>query len=471
MNNQTTFDLLESQARGQVIGPLDSEYDEARKVYNAMIDRRPAAIVRCLDAGDVQAAVNYARENHLPLAVRGGGHSGAGLGTWNDALVIDLSRLREVSVDPEEAVVRVAGGCTLADIDQATHPYGLATPTGINSTTGIGGLALGGGIGHLTRKYGLTIDNFVSVEIVLANGRFITADAAHNSDLFWAIRGGGGNFGVVTAFKLKLYPVSTVIAGPTVWPIEFAAEAMRFYRDFISQAPEDLNGIFAIYTAPPAPPFPEHLHLKKVCGVTWCYTGPPEQAEQIFEPVKNFGPPVLFGVKPLPFPVLQKATDALYPPGLHWYWRTDLVKELSDEAIDLNVEYASKLPTPHSRTQFFPIDGAPSRVGKNATAFSYREARWAHVIVGVDPNPANELLIRSWTAEYWEALHPHSAGGAYVNFMMHENENRIKASYRDNHARLAAIKAKYDPDNLFRINQNIQPERSLIDERSRVSTK
>lgn len=460
MYDLETIEVLKSRMRGHVIGPADSDYDAARKVYNAMIDRRPAVIARCLDAQDVQAAVNYGRETQLPLAVRGGGHSGAGLGVWDDALVIDLSQMRGVSVDPEAQTARVEGGCTLADIDQATHPYGLAAPTGINSTTGIGGLALGGGIGHLTRKYGLTIDNLVSVEMVLADGRFVTADAAQNADLFWAVRGGGGNFGVVTAFKLKLHPVSTVIAGPSVWPIEFAAEAMRFYRDLISQAPEELNGIFAIFTAPPSPPFPEHLHLKKVCGVTWCYTGPPEQADRIFEPIKNFGPPLLYGVKPVPFPILQKATDALYPPGLQWYWRTDLVKELSDEAIHLHVKHAAKLPTPHSRTQLFPINGAAARVGKNETAFSYREAKWAHVIVGVDPDPASAPLIRSWTAEYWEALHPYAAGGAYVNFLMQENENRIKASYRDNHARLAAIKAKYDPDNLFRINQNIQPERS-----------
>jgi hypothetical protein len=251
--------------------------------------------------------------------------------------------------------------------------------------------------------------------------------------------------------------VSTVIAGPSIWLLDKAAEAMRFYRDFISQAPETLNGIFVMYTVPPAPPFPEHLHLKKVCGVVWCYTGPEEQVDAVFEPIKNFGPPVLFGVKPMPFPVLQSATDALYPPGLQWYWRTDFIKELTDEAIDLHVKFGYKLPTPHSRTQFFPIHGAAARVGKNNTAFSHREANWTHVIVGVDPDPAKDDLIRAWTVEYWEALHPYSTGGAYVNFMMQGNEDLIKASYRDNHTRLAEIKTKYDPGNLFHINQNIRP--------------
>lgn len=458
---EKAIDVLKSKLHGEVIGPDDAGYDAARKVYNVMIDRRPAVIVRCVDVAGVQTAVNCAREFDLPLAVRGGGHSGSGLGTWDGGLVIDLSRMRGIRVDPDNRTVQAEGGCTLGDIDRATHPYGLATPTGINSTTGIGGLALGGGMGHLTRRYGLTIDNLLSVDMVLADGSFVTANAAQNADLFWAVRGGGGNFGVVTTFQLKLYPVSSVIAGPTVWSLDMAAEAMRFYRDFISQAPENLNGIFAIYTVPPGPPFPEHLHLKKVCGVVWCYSGPEEQAGQVFATIKNFGPPVLYGVKPMPFPALQSATDALYPPGLQWYWRTDLVKELSDEAIDLHIKYGSKLPTPHSRTQLFPIDGAAARVGKNDTAFSYREAKWAHVIVGVDPDPARAELIKSWTAEYWDALHPYSAGGAYVNFMMDEKEERIKASYRDNHTRLAEIKAKYDAENLFHINQNIRPKNCI----------
>jgi len=366
--------------------------------------------------------------------------------------------MRGVHVDPQASIAEVQGGCTLADFDQATHPFGLATPSGVNSTTGIGGLTLGGGFGHLTRKYGLTIDNLLAADMVLADGRVVTASATQYPDLFWAIRGGGGNFGVVTAFRFKLHPVSTVIAGPTVWTLDMAPQVMRFYRDFMSQAPDDISGIFAIYTAPPGPPFPEHLQLKKVCGIVWCFAGSEDQAAQLLAPIRDFGPPALYGIRPMPYPALQSAFDALYPSGLQWYWRADFINELSDEAIELHVKYGSELPTPHSRMQLFPLDGAPARVGKNDTAFSYRSARWSQVIVGVDPDPAKAELVKSWAVKYWEALHPLSAGGAYVNFMMDEGMDRVKTSYRDNYAHLAGIKAKYDPDNVFHINQNIKPE-------------
>lgn len=455
--SQKTVDGLRATFCGTVIVPDDPSYDAARKVYNAMIDRRPAVIVRCVNATDVQTAVNWARDFNLPLAVRGGGHSGAGLGACDDGFVLDLSLMRDIRVDPQKRTIRVEGGCALRDIDQAAYPFGLAVPSGTTSSTGIGGLALGGGIGHLTRKYGLTIDSLLSVEMVLADGSMITASAGQNEDLFWAVRGGGGNFGVVTAFVFKLYPVSTVIAGSVVWSLDMAAEVMRFYRDFMLRAPEDLSGIFAVHTVPPGPPFPEHLHLRKVCGVTWCYTGPDDEAEKIFQPIKNFGPPAFYGVKPTPFPILQSAIDVLYPPGLQWYWKADFIEELTDEAIHLHVKHASILPTPHSRTQLFPIDGAAGRIGKYDTAFSYRDAHWAHVIVGVDPNPANAALLKSWSNDYWEALHPYSAGGAYINFMMNEDANRIKAGYRENHTRLSGIKKRFDPNNLFHHNQNIQP--------------
>jgi FAD/FMN-containing dehydrogenase len=461
MLKQKTVDALESSMKGQIIRPGDEGYETARRVYNAMIDRYPAAIIRCVDTQDVAAAVRYGREQGLSLAVRGGGHSGAGLGVCDDGLVIDLSAMRGVQVDPQACVAEVEGGCTLGDFDRAAHPYGLATPTGINSTTGIGGLALGGGFGHLTRKYGLTIDNLISVDMVLADGRVVTASNEHNADLYWAVRGGGGNFGVVTLFRFKMHPVSTVVAGPTVWMLDKAPEVMRFYREFIGQAPEDLSGIFAIYTAPPNPPFPEHLQLKKVCGILWCYDGPEEQANRLLAAVRDIGPPELYGVRPMPYPTLQSAFDALYPPGLQWHWRGDFVNELGDDAIDLHVKFGSELPTPHSRMQLFPLDGAAARVGRNDTAFSYRGARWSQVIVGVDPEPEQAELIKAWSTRYWEALHPHSAGGAYVNFMMNEGRERVQASYRDNYPRLAAIKAKYDPENLFHFNQNIQPDISI----------
>ncbi len=444
--------------RGTLICPGDNEYESARRVYNAMIDRRPAMIVRCADVADVIRSVNYARMHDIPVAIRGGSHNGAGLATCDDGLVIDLSKMRGIRVDPAERTVRVEGGCTWGDVDHATYAFGMATPSGIISTTGVGGLTLGGGLGHLTRKFGLAIDNLLEVDMVLADGRFVKANAKENADLYWAVRGGGGNFGVVTSFLFRLNPVSTVYAGPILWPLDQTAEVMRFYRDFITNAPEDLNGFFALMTVPPGPPFPEALRLKKVCGIVWCYTGPLEKAESVFKPIRKLGTPLLDMVGPIPFPSLQSMFDAIYPPGLQWYWRADFVNELSDEAIALHVKHGAKLPTWQCTMHLYPIDGAAHRTGKNDTAFSYREAQWAEVIVGVDPNPANNEKTIAWAREYWEALHPYSAGGAYVNMMMEEGQERIRASYRDNYKRLTEVKKKYDPTNFFRINQNIEPK-------------
>jgi len=448
---------LKANLRGELLAPGDKEYDPVRKVHNAMIDKRPRLIARCVDVGDVITAVNFARQNQMLLAVRGAGHNGGGLGVCDDGLVIDLSRMKYTRVDPKARTVRAGGGCTWGDVDHATHAFGMATPSGIISTTGVGGLTLGGGIGHLTRKCGLSIDNLLSVDMVLADGRFVTASAEENEDLFWAVRGGGGNFGVVTSFLFKLHPIKSIIGGPTLWTLEHATKVMKWYREFIATAPDDLNGFFAFLTVPPAPPFPENLHLKKMCGVVWCYTGPEKDAERVFKPIREFGPPALYGIHAMPHPMLQSAFDALYPPGLQWYWRADFVKELSDEAIALHVKHGSDVPTMHSTMHLYPIDGAAHRVGKNETPWSYRDATWAEVIVGVDPDPANTKRITEWSKTYWDALHPYSAGGAYVNFMMDEGEERIKATYRDNYARLASIKKKYDPTNLFRVNQNIKP--------------
>lgn len=450
---------FKSKLRGKLISPGDEAYETARKVYNGMIDKRPGLIARCVGVADVVSAVNFAREHHLTLAVRGGGHNGGGLGVCEGGLVIDLSGLKEIQVDPAARTARVGGGCVWGEVDQATHAHGLATPSGIISTTGVGGLTLGGGLGHLTRKCGLAIDNLLAVEMVLADGRTVTASAAENADLFWAVRGGGGNFGVVTSFLFKLHPISTVYAGPMLWSLDRAKEVMQWYREFITQAPDDINGFFAFLTVPPGPPFPEGLHLKKMCGIVWCYTGPLEQADEIFNPIRRLNP-ALELVGPMPHPVLQSMFDALYPPGLQWYWRADFVNELSDAAIEQHLKYGSEVPTFQSTMHLYPINGAAHRVGKNETAFSYRDATWAQVMVGVDPDPANAELIKSWTVDYWEALHPYSAGGAYVNFMMDEGQERVKATYRDNYQRLAAVKQKYDPTNLFHVNQNIKPPAS-----------
>jgi FAD/FMN-containing dehydrogenase len=457
MIDEATVEQFKTGLRGELIQSGDPDYDEARKVYNGMIDKRPGMIARCSDAADVISSVNFARANDMLLAVRGGGHSGSGLGVVDEGLVIDLSQMRGVRVDPEERTVRVEGGATLGDVDHAAHAFGLAVPAGVVSTTGIGGLTLGGGQGYLTRKYGLTIDNLLEADVVLADGSLVKASEEEHESLFWAIRGGGGNFGVVTSFLFRAHPVHTVYAGPTLWHMEQAEEVMRWYRDFIPQAPEELSGLFAFLVVPPGPPFPEHLHGKTMCGVVWCYSGPLDDAEEAFRPVRQFGPPALDLAGPMPLPTLNSLFDPLLPPGLQQYWTGDFVNELSDEAIALHIRYGSETPTMLSTMLLFPVDGAVHRVGKNEMAWSYREANWSAVYNGVDPDPANNEHIISWTKEYWEALHPYSAGGAYVNFMMDEGQERIKATYRDNYERLAAIKNEYDPTNLFRVNQNIKP--------------
>ncbi len=447
---------LKARLRGGLIRPEDADYEESCRLYNAMIHKHPALIARCADVADVIAAVEFAREQKLALAIRGGGHNGGGLGLCDDGLVVDLSRMRGVRVDPLARTVRVAGGSVWGDVDHATHAFGLAVPSGIISTTGVAGLTLGGGLGHLTRRYGLTIDNLLAVDMVLADGRFITATAEQYPDLFWAVRGGGGNFGVVTSFLFRGSPVGTIIGGPTLWPLERAAEVMQWYREFIPNAPEELGGFFAFMTVPPGPPFPEHLHLKKMCAVVWCYTGDPARADELFAPVRALSP-ALHGVQPMPFPMLQSAFDGLYPPGLQWYWRADFVKELPDAAIARHVEFAERMPTMHSTMHLYPIDGAAHRVDPHDTAFSFRDAQWSQVIVGVDPSPARAQEISTWAKDYWDALHPYSAGGAYVNFMMDEGQERVQATYRDNYARLVEVKNRYDPDNLFHVNQNILP--------------
>jgi FAD/FMN-containing dehydrogenase len=443
--------------RGEVIGPNDEGYESARKVYNAMIDKRPGLIARCSDVADVIAAVNFARENGLLLAIRGAGHNGAGLGICDDGLVMDLSHMKGVRVDPVSRTVRVEGGATWGDVDHATHGFGLAVPSGIVSTTGVGGLTLGGGHGYLARKYGLTIDNLVEADVVLADGRLVTASDKNNEDLFWAIRGGGGNFGVVTSFLFRAQPVKTVYAGPVLWSLDRSAEVMRWYREFMPTVSEDLYGFFAFLNVPPGPPFPERLHAKTMCGIVWCYTGPSENAEQEFRPILHFGPPDFAHVGPMPFPTLQGLFDALMPPGLQWYWKGDFVRELSDAAIAEHLKHGSTLPTRLSTMHLYPVDGAVNRVGKNDTAFSHRDSRWSMVIAGIDPDPANNERITTWAKDYWSALHPYSAGGAYVNFMMEEGQDRVKATYGDNYERLVAVKRKWDPENLFRVNQNIKP--------------
>lgn len=453
------FEQLAQNLRGTLVTPEDSGYDTARAVYNAMIDKHPAAIAYCRDTADVVTCVRFAGNHSVPVAVRGGGHNAGGLGVADGALVIDQSTQRSVTLDPDAHTVRADAGCTWGDVDHATVAFGMATPSGFLSTTGVAGLTLGGGIGYLARRFGLTVDNLLAADVVLADGSFVRADESSNSDLFWALRG-GGNFGVVTSFTFRCHDIGEhgeIIGGPVLYDLDDAGEVMRWYRELQPSLPEELNGWIALLTIPPAAPFPEELWGRKACGIVWCYTGPHEDAEEVLAPIKSFGEPLLIGLHAMPFSVLQSAFDALYPPGLQWYWRSDFTSEISDAAIEVHRKYGELLPTGHSTMHLYPVDGAAGRTRPDSTAFAYRDGGWAAVIVGVDPDPANAEAISRWAQDYWQELHPTSAGGAYVNFLMDEGADRVRASYRDNYQRLARIKRRYDPDNTFHINQNIQP--------------
>jgi FAD/FMN-containing dehydrogenase len=442
---------------GDLIGPDDPEYGEARALYNAMIDKRPALIARCAGAEDVAAVIGFSRERDLPLAVRAGGHNGAGLASVDGGVVIDLSSLNSISVDPGTATVTVGGGCLWRDVDAATSEHGLAVPCGIISTTGVGGLTLGGGSGYLTRKYGLTIDNLLSAQVVLADGRIVTASTEEHPDLFWAIRGGGGNFGVVTEFVFQGRPVETIVGGPTFWALEDADELLTAYREWLPSAPRNVCAFFAFHTVPPAPPFPEEIHLRKVCGIVWCVDASDDAAEEAMAPMLSVGEPLMHGVGRMPLKDLNGAFDGLYGPGDQWYWRGDFFDALPDEAVRQNREWNDRMPTFKSGTHLYPVDGAVHDVAVEDTAYAYREATWSQVIIAVDPDPAGASAIREWAIGYWEALHPYSAGGGYVNFLMDEDHARVKATYGPNYERLTHVKAAYDPDNVFRINQNIPP--------------
>jgi FAD/FMN-containing dehydrogenase len=459
MATVTTIEGLEelrAELRGGLVTREDAGYDAARAVYNAMIDKHPALIVRCRDVADVRAALVYARQHGLDVAIRGGGHNGAGLGSVDDGLVIDLSPMNHVRVDPASRTAEVGGGSTMGDIDHATHAFALATPFGVISTTGVG-LLLGGGIGHLTRRYGLSIDNILGADVVLADGTFARASDDENPDLFWAIRGGGGNFGVVTSLTLRLHEQATVVAGPIIWSLDHAAELLSWYRNWIPTQPDDVNAWFAFVSVPPGPPFPEALHLRKVAALICTYTGDPAGADEAFREARAVGTPLLDGVQPLPLPAWNSAFDGVYPAGDQWYWRGDYFAQIPDAAVELHVDFARRMPTWKSTMHLYPSGGAAARVAADATPWAYRDAQWTSVTGGVDPDPANAEAIKAWTVEYYDALHQHSMGGAYTNFMMEEGQERVQAAYGSNYARLAEIKAKYDPENVFHVNQNIRP--------------
>ncbi|AWW41281.1 oxidoreductase [Streptomyces sp. AS58] len=454
----STLEAMRAVLRGPVTGPQDSDYDESRTVYNAMIDRRPAAIARCADAADVMAAIPFVRDQGLELAVRGQGHSGPGLCLVDGGVTIDLSLMRWVRVDPVARTAQVGGGSQLGDLDHATHAFGLATPSGIVSMTGVGGLTLGGGHGYLTRKYGLTVDNLLSADVVLADGSFVTANETEHPDLFWALRGGGGNFGVVTSLTYRLHPVDTIGFGITAWPVDRTREVLTWYREFLPQAPDDVYGFFTVFSLPPAPPFPEELHGMKACGVVWCHTGDLNRFQEAIAPAQEPGPPAFHFTTPMPYPALQTIFDELIPAGYQWYWRGDFFDSIPDAAVDVHLKYAENLPTPLSLMHLYPVDAAAHRVGADDTAWGYRDAVWSGVFAGVDPDPANAGTIRRWCVDYWEEEHPYSMGGGYVNFLGEgEEPGRVRATYRGHYDRLAQVKRTYDPDNVFRATQNISP--------------
>jgi FAD/FMN-containing dehydrogenase len=451
-----TIKAMTEAVRWRVVTPSDSDYDDARVVYNAMHDRRPRAIIRCMDSTDVMAAVAAARDGGFDLAIRGGGHSVPGFGTVDDGLVIDLSKMKNVRVDPIKKVARVGGGATWGDVDHATYPFGLAAPGGIISTTGVGGLTLGGGIGYLTRGVGLSIDNLLAADVVLADGRQVTASDYQNEDLFWALRGGGGNFGVVTSFEFQLHDVGDVVGGPLFYEFDDAAAVLQCYRDYIAKAPEPLGCFFGWQIAPPLPIIPENRVGDLFCVLVTCWNGPKAEAEQVLRPLRDAAEVKAEHVGVMPFPALQSAFDEFVPKGMQNYWKADFIEELTDDAIVAHIEHGKKTPNVSSSMHLHPINGAAQRVGADETAFGHRDKNFAPVIVGIWPDPNDNEANTKWVKDYYAAIHPHSGGeGGYVNFMSGDDDHRVAENYGANYERLTSVKAKYDPYNLFHVNQNI----------------
>ena len=452
-----TVDQLRERVSGTVITPDDAGYDEARTVYNAMIDRRPAVIVRADDVNDVAAAVDHARESDFPIAIRGGGHSVPGFGTIDDGVVIDLSGMRGVSVDPAKRVARAQGGATWGDFNEATHEHSLATTGGIISTTGVAGLTLGGGIGYLTRGHGLACDNLIGAEVVTADGQTVRASADENADLLWALRGGSGNFGVATALEFQLHPLSDVYGGPMFFELEHARDLLEWYRDFIADAPEQFGGFPAFQIAPPLPFIPEERHGDTFVIFVACWAGPLDEGEAIVDKIKDVAPVVAEHVGPMPYPALNSAFDGLVPAGLQHYWKANFVRELSDEAIEAHLEHGPKVPAVNSTMHIYPINGAAQRVGPEDSAFGHRDASFAPVIAGMWPDPAQNEENIAWVKDYYAATAPHSEEGGYVNFAAADDQDRVRENYGANFDQLVSVKRRFDPDNLFRNNQNIKP--------------
>ncbi|MGW6787816.1 FAD-binding oxidoreductase [Streptomyces chartreusis] len=453
--DERLLDRLRGAVRGTVVEPGDPVYEEARKVYNAMHDRRPAIVVRAVDTGDVMATVDFAREQGVPLAVRGGSHSVPGYGTCDGGVVLDLGLMRGIRVDPDTRTAWVEGGCTWADVNHATHAFGLATTGGIVSTTGVGGLTTGGGLGHLARRCGLACDNLASIDLVTADGSFMTCTDEQHEDLMWAVRGGGGNFGVVTSFAYRLHPIADILGGPTFFPLD--ADVIRRYRELVAEADERLGAVFVVGLGPPVPFLPERWHGRPVCGMVTCWTGPPDEDDRIRERVAALGPVLGRYLERMPYPVINTLFDDLVPAGLYHYWKGSFTQSLPDGVVDTLVEYGASTPSIQSVTVIFPIDGACHRVGPEETAFSYRDADYAIALSPTLTTREDCEAQKDWVRAFHRGLEPHSLEGGYVNFMDADDQDRVRANYRTNYDRLRDLKRRYDPGNLFRLNHNIAP--------------
>jgi len=452
---------LKAGIKGEILLPSDGAYEDARKIWNAMIDKRPAVIARCATTSDVVRGVNFARDNGLLLAVRGGGHNIAGNAMCDDGLVIDLSKMKAARVDPAERRVTIEGGATLADLDAATQAHGLATPVGINSTTGIAGLTLGGGFGWLSRKYGMTVDNLESAEVVTAAGEVVRASATERPDLYWALRGGGGNFGVVTRFEFRLHPVGPdVLSGLIVYPISEAKSVLQQYREFLAKAPDELSVWTVLRKAPPLPFLPETVHGKGIIALALIYAGDPKEGEPLIKPLRKFGTPLGEHVGVQPYVAWQQAFDPLLTAGARNYWKSHNFSTLKDGLLDAVIAYVGKLPSPQCEIFFGAIGGATTRPAPDSTAYPHRDAKFVMNVHGRWEDPADDKRCIGWARDYFNASAPFASGGVYVNFLTADEGDRVRSAYGPNYDRLAQVKRKYDADNLFRMNQNIEPARA-----------
>jgi FAD/FMN-containing dehydrogenase len=453
MVNQSAIEEFKASLRGTLLQPADPDYDQARKVWNGMIDKRPALIARCAGVPDVMQSVNFARAHNLIVAVRGGGHNVGGNAVCDGGLTIDLSPMKSVRVDPARRLARAEAGLTWREFDRETQAFGLATTGGQISATGIAGLTLGGGWGYLARRYGLSCDNLQSADVVTANGQFLTVSAAENADLFFGVRGGGGNFGVVTSFEYRLHPVSTVLSGIIAYPFQKAREVLKLFRDLTSAAPDELASGVVLISLPDGTP---------VAGIVLCYSGPLTEGERLLKPLRAFGPPLIDQIGPIPYTAAQQLIDGFYPPGLQNYWKSSFLKNISDEAIDTMVNFCSRRPSPmcHGLIEH-QLGGAVSRADRDATAFAHRDVEYSFMALGVCSTPLEVENCAQWAREFWGAMQPSSTGAVYVNYLGREADEgpgRIKAAYgSEKYARLVALKNRYDPSNLFRLNQNIKP--------------